>query len=144
MPQSFDEVVALFDKRREPVLRSHLMTHLHLVHFEPGRIEFRPAPGAPRNLANRLGQLLGEWTGTRWLIAISEVEGEPTLRQRQERHEAELRNGVATHPLVQAVLDAFPGATIAAVRERFVAATDNGTVDDPEPGANETDLDEGQ
>ncbi len=144
MPQSFDEVVALFDKRREPVLRSHLMTHLHLVHFEPGRIEFRPAPGAPRDLANRLGQLLGEWTGTRWLIAISEAEGEPTLRQQEERHETELRNGVATHPLVRAVLDAFPGATIAAVRERFAAAAENDTLDDPEAGPDETDLGEGQ
>ena len=144
MPQSFDEVVALFDKRREPVLRSHLMTHLHLVHFEPGRIEFRPAPGAPRDLANRLGQLLGEWTGTRWLIAISEAEGEPTLRQQEERHQTELRNGVATHPLVRAVLDAFPGATIAAVRERFAAAAENDTVDDLQPGPDETDLDEGQ
>ena len=63
MPQSFDEVMALFDKRREAVLRSHLAANLHLVHFEPGRIEFRPAAGAPRDLANRLGQLLGEWTG---------------------------------------------------------------------------------
>ncbi|HUC72799.1 MAG TPA: DNA polymerase III subunit gamma/tau, partial [Stellaceae bacterium] len=41
MPQSFDEVVALFDKQREAVLRSHLAANLHLVHFEPGRIEFR-------------------------------------------------------------------------------------------------------
>ena len=63
MPQSFAEVVALFDKHREALIRSHLWSHLHLVHFEPGRIEFRPAEGAPRDLANRLGQLLSEWTG---------------------------------------------------------------------------------
>ena len=55
MPQSFAEVLALFDERREAVMRSHLVSHLHLVHFEPGRIEFRPAEGAPRDLANRLG-----------------------------------------------------------------------------------------
>jgi DNA polymerase III subunit gamma/tau len=118
MPQSFAEVVALFDKRREAVLRSHLLSQLHLVHFEPGRIEFRPAPGAPRDLANRLGRLLGEWTGTRWMIAVSEAEGEPTLREQGERRERELRNEVAEHPLVQAVLETFPGATIAAIRER--------------------------
>jgi DNA polymerase III subunit gamma/tau len=118
MPQSFAEVVALFDKRREAVLRSHLLSQLHLVHFEPGRIEFRPAPGAPRDLANRLGRLLGEWTGTRWLIAVSEAEGEPTLHEQGERRERELRNEVAEHPLVQAVLETFPGATIAAIRER--------------------------
>ena len=50
-------------------MRSHLVSHLHLVHFEPGRIEFRPAEGAPRDLANRSAQLLSEWTGTRWLVA---------------------------------------------------------------------------
>jgi DNA polymerase III subunit gamma/tau len=125
MPHSFDEVIALFDKRREAVLGSHLEAHLHLVHFEPGRIEFRPEPGAPRDLANRLGQLLGEWTGTRWLVAVSEAEGEPTRRQRNERRESDLRTGVAAHPLVQAVLETFPGATIAAIRERLPVADGN-------------------
>ena len=122
VPQRFDEVIALFDKHREALIRSHLWAHLHLVHFEPGRIEFRPGPDAPRDLANRLGQLLGEWTGIRWLIAVSEAEGEPSLRDQAERHDLELRNEVAGHPLVQAVLETFPGATISAVRERFAEA----------------------
>jgi DNA polymerase III subunit gamma/tau len=139
IPQSFDEVVALFDKRREPVLRSHLAAHLHLVHFEPGRIEFRPTAEAPRDLANRLGQLLSEWTGMRWLIAISEAEGEPTLRQRQELRQAELRNGLAAHPLVQAVLATFPGATITAVRERFPTTADNEGDGNAERAAEEDD-----
>jgi DNA polymerase-3 subunit gamma/tau len=120
MPQNFAEVVALFDKRREAVIGSHLREHLHLIAFEPGRIEFRPAEGAPVNLANRISQLLGEWTGQRWLVARSEAaHGEPTLREQEERRERDMRNEVERHPLVQAVLETFPGATIAAVRERF-------------------------
>ncbi len=142
MPQSLDEVLALFDKRREAVLRSHLAMHLHLVHFEPGRIEFRPAAGAPRDLANRLGLLLSEWTGARWLIAVSEAEGEPTPRQRQERREAELRSGVAAHPLVQAVLETFPGAVIAAVRERFAAPAEGEATGVDEAGIDEADIEE--
>ena len=141
MPQSFAEVVALFDRRREAVLSSHLAAYLHLVSFEPGRIEFRPASGAPRDLANRLGQLLGEWTGNRWLVAVSEAEGEPTLRQRREEREAELRSGVAAHPLVQAVLATFPGATIAAVRERFAAAEAD-AADGDAPATDDSDPDE--
>jgi DNA polymerase-3 subunit gamma/tau len=120
MPQSFAEVVALFDKRREAVIGSHLREHVHLIAFEPGRIEFRPADGAPSNLANRISQLLGEWTGERWLVARSQAApGEPTLREQEERCESDVRNEVARHPLVRAVLETFPGATIAAVRERF-------------------------
>jgi DNA polymerase-3 subunit gamma/tau len=121
-PQSFAEIVALFDKRREPLLRSHLVSNVHLVSFEPGRIEFRPAEGAPRDLANRLGQLLGEWTGRRWVVAISQEAGAPTLAQQEARREGLLRNEVAAHPLVRAVLEVFPGATIASVRDRLAAA----------------------
>jgi DNA polymerase-3 subunit gamma/tau len=138
IPQSFAEVLALFDKRREALLRSHLWAHCHLVHFEPGRIELRPGAEAPRDLANRLGQLLGEWTGIRWLIAVSEAEGEPSLREQEERRDRDLRNEVASHPLVQAVLEAFPGATISAVRERFAseaAEPDELSSGDPEDEA---------
>ena len=121
-PQSFAEVIALFDQRREALLRSHLWSQVHLVAFEPGRIEFRPEPGAPRDLANRLGQLLGEWTGIRWVVAVSQAAGAPTLAEAEARRTSELRDEVAVHPLVRAVLETFPGATIAAVRERFAAA----------------------
>jgi len=142
MPQSFAGVVALFDKRREALLRSHLWSDVHLVRFEPGRIEVRPAASAPRDLANRLGQLLSEWTGSRWLIAVSEAEGEPTLREQDERLQRDLRNEVTSHPLVQAVLETFPGATIAAVRERFLAVEDEGNEAPPENLGEEADTGE--
>src|SRR5438445_71548 len=142
MPQSFAEVIALFDKRREALLRSHLWSDVHLVHFEPGRIEVRPASGAPRDITNRLGQLLSEWTGSRWLIAVSEAEGKPTLREQEEGRQRDLRNEVTSHPLVQAVLEAFPGATIAAVRERFAAAEPARAETYPEDPGEETATEE--
>jgi DNA polymerase-3 subunit gamma/tau len=133
MPQSFAEVVALFDQRREAVIRTHLWAHVHLVTFEPGRIEFRPEAAAPRDLANRLGQLLGEWTGSRWVITVSQAEGAPTLAEQEAQRASEVRNEVAGHPLVRAVLDTFPGATIAAVRDRSAPT---------EPAAEEDGIDE--
>src|SRR5215469_8044393 len=129
MPQSFAELLALFEKHGEVITRAQLRSQLHLVAFEPGRIEFRPAENAPRDLSNRLMQRLREWTGVQWAVAISQAPGAPTLEQLEAARDSEMKSQVAAHPLVQAVLDAFPGATIAAVRERFVAA---------EPGADET------
>jgi len=73
-------------------------------------------------------QHLGEWTGTRWTVVISQAAGAPTLAEDEARRDSMLRSEVATHPLVRAVLDTFPGATIAAVRERF--ATDAGVDED--------------
>ena len=58
-PQSFAEVVALFDKRREALLRSHLWSHVHLVAFEPGPDRVPPRrrraarPGEPARPAAR-------------------------------------------------------------------------------------------
>jgi DNA polymerase III subunit gamma/tau len=138
-PQSFAEVVALCDERREALLSGQLKEYVHLVSFEPGRIEFRAAAGAPRDLANRLGRLLGEWTGARWLIAVSEAAGEPTLREQQDRRDRLMRDEVASHPLVRAVFETFPGATIAAVRERFAAT---GSEDDANTEAAEAGMEE--
>ena len=122
MPQSFAEVVTLFDIRREAVIAAHLKANARLVSFEPGRIEIRPTDAAPSNLTNQLGQLLGEWTGSRWIVVISQAEGAPTLAQQEARRASALRSEIAAHPLVRAALETFPGATIAAVRERFAAA----------------------
>ena len=117
LPQSFLEVVALFESKREALLRSHLFANVHLVRFDPGRIELRPTEGAPRDLANRLGKLLGDWTSERWVVSISQNEGEPTLREQAAARDETLRHEAAAHPLVRAVLDAFPGARIEAVRD---------------------------
>jgi DNA polymerase III subunit gamma/tau len=142
MPQSFAEVLDLFEKHREVITRGQLRSQAHLVLFEPPRIEFRPAEGAPRDLASRLSQRLQEWTGTRWIVAISQAEGAPTLEQQEQSRDSEMRSLVAQHPLVRAVLDAFPGATIAAVRERFAAAepaAEEPSIDEDDPAAGEED-----
>jgi DNA polymerase-3 subunit gamma/tau len=116
-PQSFLEVIDLFDTHREALMRSHLFAHVHLVHFEPGRIELRPTEAAPRELPNRLGQLLSEWTNARWVVSVSREAGAPTLSEQAEARARTLRNEASEHPLVQAVLETFPGARIEAVRE---------------------------
>jgi DNA polymerase-3 subunit gamma/tau len=116
-PHSFLEVVELFDEHREAVLRTHLWANAHLVHFEPGRIELRPDAAAPRDLSNRLGQLLTQWTGQRWIVSVSAEPGAPTLREDEAQRTREMKSAAAQDPLVRAVLDAFPGARIEAVRE---------------------------
>ncbi|MGB8183371.1 MAG: DNA polymerase III subunit gamma/tau, partial [Stellaceae bacterium] len=128
-PQSFLDVVRLFEQKREPLLRSHLYGNVHLVRFEVGRIELRPTEAAPRELPNRLGQLLTEWTGRRWIISVSGEPGEATLREHDTARAAGLRSEAANHPLVRAVLEAFPGAKIEAVREKATEATSGETAE---------------
>jgi DNA polymerase-3 subunit gamma/tau len=117
LPESFLEVIELADKQGDLILRTNLFRHVHLVRFEAGRIELRPADSAPGNLANRLGQRLTEWTGRRWVISISSEPGYPTLEQDDIARKDASRAEILAHPLVKAALDAFPGSTIDAVRD---------------------------
>jgi DNA polymerase-3 subunit gamma/tau len=131
-PASFAELVALFADRREAILHAHLFGNVHLVHFEPGRIELRPNDQAPVNLASRIGTLLGEWTGRRWVVAIASEPGQPTLAEQALQAEDDRRRKAAGHPLVKAVLAGFPGATIEAVRDLATPpAEPNPTEDTP-------------
>ncbi|HEX4891313.1 MAG TPA: DNA polymerase III subunit gamma/tau [Alphaproteobacteria bacterium] len=119
LPQlkSFADLVALAAKHRDIKLQTALMRDVHLVHFETGRIEFRPGPAAEPQLSAQLTERLGQWTGQRWMVSISNAPGAPTLDEEnssraQQREAAALRD-----PLVQEALKIFPGAEIIAVRE---------------------------
>ena len=116
-PANFRDVVALVAAGREPTLHGHLLHSVHLVRFAPPVIELRPQPEAPRDLAARLAALLQQATGVRWTIALSTAAGEPTLAEQGMAADGARRVAAAEHPLVRAVLAAFPGARIEAVHD---------------------------
>jgi DNA polymerase-3 subunit gamma/tau len=115
-PRSFAELVRLFSEQREADLYVHLTRHVHLVRFEPGRLEFRPGERAPANLPNRVGELLSRWTGQRWVVAVSNEAGQPTLREQENARDADARARALAHPIVKKALAVFPGAELTAVR----------------------------
>ena len=114
---SFAGVVELAAEKRDIRLQTDLEDYVHLVRFEPGRIEFRPAPGAPENLAGELSRRLVEWTGRRWIVSVSNEPGEATMKRRREEARAARHEQAMAMPLVKAALATFPGARITAVRQ---------------------------
>lgn len=131
-PDSFEAVVALVGAHREGLLQAKLMSAVHLVHFEPGRIEMRLADSAPDDLPRQLSRFLNENTSRRWLVTVSRSAGEATLVEQREAAAAAQLARVAGHPVVQAVLEVFPGATIAVVRDLEVQLepADNGEIEE--------------
>ena len=111
----FGDVVELARAQRDLKLVMELETHVRLVSFARGRIEFEPAEGAPSNLPARLERLIKESTGERWQVEVG-ADGGPTVRDERKRRDSELRELAMEHPMVRAALDAFPGARIEAVR----------------------------
>jgi len=131
MLRTFEEVVALAEAHRDIRLKTELEDFVHLISFEMGRIEFRPAPRAPGDLAGRIGSQLEEWTGTRWAISIAKEGGSPTIRETREDEWAKAIATAKDDPLVAAAFVAFPDATVVDIFE----AQDDFT--NPQPGGAE-------
>ncbi|ARJ64895.1 DNA polymerase III subunit gamma/tau [Magnetospirillum sp. ME-1] len=118
MPADFAAVVALFSERREGLIAVQLRTQVNLVSFAAGRIEWRQNGTAGSDLAPKTARLLSEWTGRRWTVSVNSTDpAQPTLAEQEASAELRRRQDAAEMPLVKAVLAAFPGASIEAVRD---------------------------
>ncbi|MGA9412509.1 MAG: DNA polymerase III subunit gamma/tau, partial [Roseobacter sp.] len=105
---TFDHVVELIRVNRDGKLLADVETDLRLASYQPGRIEFEPTERAPKDLAQRLGQRLQLWTGNRWAVTIVNEGGDTTIDEQRNAQKYKLEKETKEHPLMQAVLTAFP------------------------------------
>ncbi len=135
--RDFLALVALAAEKRDMLLKLQLEQYVRLVRFEPLRLEFELAPGAPPQLPQILTQRLQSWTGERWLVSTVASGGKPTLDEDREARENERRSDIARDPVVAAALACFPGAEIIVVRGKAEEArapeTEIGYTDGAEP-----------
>ncbi len=111
-PASFEEVVALVEAKKDLSLRTHLMNDVRLVSFEVGKIDLMPLERAPRDLAAKLSGCLQDWTGRRWMVALTASGGRQTLREQEQTEATARRERLAQHPLVQHIAKTL-GGTVA-------------------------------
>ncbi len=111
-PKSFRDLVDLFGARKQVDVRNHLYLNVHLVTYEPGRLEFRQREAAPRDLAGQVLGRLRDWCGAHWSVSVSGAQGEATLADQDRDRAAAHRAAAEQHPVVRAALETFPGARI--------------------------------
>ncbi len=111
----FEDVVELIRAHRDVKLLVEVETGLRLVSYQPGRIEVNPTPDAARDLVGRLGARLQAWTGNRWAISVADGGG-PTIAETRDAAANAIMKEAQEHPLVKAVIAAFPKAKITEIR----------------------------
>ncbi len=114
--ESFADLVALVGEKRELKLKNALETTVRPVRFEPGQIEIALTEHATTGLAGELSRKLEEWTGQRWMIAVSREGAAPTIAEARKSARDRLVDDARADPVVAAVLQRFPGAEIVDVR----------------------------
>ncbi|MGE0564380.1 MAG: DNA polymerase III subunit gamma/tau [Pseudolabrys sp.] len=114
----FEDIIALAADKRDVSMKMALERDVRLVRCEDGRLEIALEKSARNTLVHDLSRKLSEWTGKRWMVVVSAEPGAPTMKSQAEAREAELKHGVRAIPLVQSVLNKFPGAEIVGVTVR--------------------------
>jgi DNA polymerase-3 subunit gamma/tau len=114
---TFEELIALAVDKRDITVKMALERDVRLVRCEDGQLEIALEPTAPKTFVHDLQRKLTGWTGRRWIVVVSKEQGAPTMRAQAEAQQAEIERGVQSDPLVQAVLNRFPGAKIVGVTQ---------------------------
>lgn len=115
-PSNFAEAAGLvgdYDIRLAHIVE----TSVRPVKFAAGHIEVALADDAPRDIAFRFGRTLERATGRKWMVAIAQDQGGQTLREKRKEADDLRESQAAAHPVVQAVMNKFPGAKIVDIRE---------------------------
>jgi DNA polymerase-3 subunit gamma/tau len=94
---TFEELIALAVDKRDITVKMALERDVRLVRCEDGQLEIALESTAPKTFVHDLQRKLTGWTGKRWIVVVE--------------------RGVQTDPLVQAVLNRFPGAKIVGVTQ---------------------------
>ena len=117
VPRTWREAVALVRDQREAILHGQLRHAAHVISFSPGRIVLRFERGVPGDIVPQLRRVLDRATGLGWSIETGPDEGEPTLDAQGAEVIQFRRREAEAHPLVRAILNAFPDAQLGEVRD---------------------------
>ena len=79
-----------------------------------------------------MSSLLQKWTGQKWLISLSNEEGEDSLYQQDRAEQSAISEMVGENELIKAVLATFEGASIAdihRIKDEFLISNLNADSD---------------
>jgi DNA polymerase-3 subunit gamma/tau len=112
-PRTYAELVALAGEKRDVIVKIALEQSLRPVSIGDGRLEVALVENADPGIIQTLSARLKLWTNRQWLITLkTDAQHVPTMREQREERQEAVRQEAHQDPLVQAILETFPGATV--------------------------------
>lgn len=129
--RDLDALIALAEKNNNRALPPLIRAYIRPVSFGENQLEIGLAAGAPQAFVGDLAESLKSWTGARWMISVNSQADAQTLNELAAEREVAKKADASQHPTVQAILQAFPGATITGVRSINQDDADDEALEDP-------------
>jgi len=111
-PADFKSLVEALDQGGHPNVAATLHDVVRLVRYAPPRLEFQLGGAVHQGFAADLNDALFRLTGTRWELAETPGEAQPSLYEQEKAARAAQDSEILESPLVKAALAAFPEAEV--------------------------------
>ncbi len=115
---SFKELLDLCNQKKEIRLKYELEKNVNLVGFSKNRIEISFNDNLDKNFIKDLTLKLYEWTSERWIITLSKIKGEITIKEKEENRNKMLVDRAKETELYKTVLEKFPDANLISLKEK--------------------------
>ena len=115
---TFEDLVEIFKIKGELLLHAQLLSCVHLISFEKGKLKISISGNTNNNIAKDISKFLKNWTGEDWVISIVDDQGTETLDHKNERKAQEEIENTKNTPEMQKVLKAFPNAELKSVNDK--------------------------
>jgi DNA polymerase III subunit gamma/tau len=114
---SFDNLLEVCSLKKEIKLKYELEKNVNLVNFEDQRIEISFNESLDKDFIKDLSSKLYEWTGNRWIITLSKIKGEPSIKEKEINLKKELIESIKNSSTYKDVLDKFPDAELVDIKK---------------------------
>tara|TARA_B100001057_G_scaffold307158_1_gene307257 strand:+ start:50 stop:1690 length:1641 start_codon:yes stop_codon:yes gene_type:complete len=114
---SFKHLLELCSQNKEMKLKYELEKNVNLVSFTKNRLEISFNDNLDKNFIKDLTSKLYEWTSERWIITLSKVKGEITIKEKEENKNKEFIEKAKKSQLYKIVLEKFPDANLISLKE---------------------------
>tara|TARA_Y100000590_G_scaffold35096_1_gene38128 strand:+ start:154 stop:1869 length:1716 start_codon:yes stop_codon:yes gene_type:complete len=87
---SFEDLIYLAKQKKEVELKFDLERNVNLIKFTDGKIDISFNENLGKNFVRNLSEKLLEWTGKRWVIALTKNTGQKTFFEQQKEKNYQL------------------------------------------------------
>ena len=114
--KDFDELIKLCNEKKELKLKYELETNVNLVSFADQRIEISFNENLDKDFVKELTFKLHEWTGQRWIIALSKKTGQLSKKQNIEVEKSKFIEDAKNNDFYKKILELFPDAELTDIK----------------------------
>ena len=109
---SLEKLIQTCVDKKEIKLKYELEKNINLVKFEKNMIEVSFNENLDKNFVKELSLKLFDWTGERWMISLSQLKGEISMKEKKQNIKESLIDAAKSLKIYKDVIKNFPDAEL--------------------------------